>query len=147
MLTMMRWLALALVVAACNHTAEPVTPGTGSSAPADAPIATALDRDLPRLAGRALALYQGVASAFAGAGEDCAVATTKLDALATEFADVVAANGKVLRDHRAKEMRAALEPHQTELDVAAHAIMDSKTLAACSPDKRFENAFDRLMAP
>ncbi len=140
--------AIVLGLAACSHTAEPATPGTGSAAPADPkPSANGLDKDLPKLAERALALYQGVASAFAAAGTDCAVATAKLDALAKEFADVIAANDKVLHDHRAKEMRVALEPHQKELDEAAHAIMDGKTLATCSSDKKFENAFDRLMEP
>jgi hypothetical protein len=125
---MSRLLALALLVAACSHTAEPATPGTGSAAPT-----------------------QGSGSAsgvtFAATGEDCAAATAKLEGLVKEFDDVIVANAKVLHDHRAKEMRAALEPHQKELDAAAHAIMESKTLATCSPDKRFENAFDRLMAP
>ena len=145
---MSRLLALALLVAACSHTAEPATPGTGSAPPSQGSgSGVALDRDLPKLAERALALYQGVAAAFAATGEDCAAATAKLEGLVKDYADVIAANAKVLHDHRAKEMRAALEPHQKDLDAAAHAIMDSKTLATCSPDKRFETAFDRLMAP
>jgi len=76
----------------------------------------ALDQDLPRLAQRATTLYQEVASAFATAGVDCAAATARLVALQQTYADVIAANAKILHDGRARELRAALEPHAEALD-------------------------------
>ncbi len=141
-------LVLALLVGACNHPPSPTPVTTGSAtadaAPGDADVA--LDRDLPKLALRALALYKDVAQAFVAAGEDCPAAIAKLGALQSTYADVVAANAKVLREHRAKELRAALAPYQDDFDAAAQSIMGSKTLATCAPDKAFEQAFDRLVA-
>ncbi|MCX5745282.1 MAG: hypothetical protein NT062_22630 [Proteobacteria bacterium] len=145
---MRRLLITALACAACGH--PTATPTTGSAtatptAPLDAP--RALDQDLPRLAALALALYEAIAAAFVTTGVACDAATTQLDALATTFADVTAANAKVLREHRGKELRAALDPLQDRFDAAAKAIMSSPTLATCAPDKAFETAFDRLLEP
>jgi hypothetical protein len=154
---MMRVLSIALLVAAagCPRPAPPPprpaepTAGSGSAVaqppPVDAGPPGALDRDLPRLATRATKLYQDVAAAFGTAGEDCAAATARITALQTEYADVVAANAKVLHDGRARELRAALEPHAEALDAAAKAIVDSKTMRKCSPDRAFADAFDKLV--
>lgn len=90
-------------------------------------------------------MYEAVAATFTATSEDCTAATAKLDELATSFADVIAANAAVMKSHRAKELRAALAPHQERFDVAAKSIMSSKTLTTCSSDKAFEHAFDRLM--
>jgi len=154
---MMRVLCIALLLAACPRpapTPDPRPPagsgsgaGSGSDVAAAAPDAPtgALDQDLPRLAARATKLYQEVAAAFGAAGEDCAAATAKLGVLQTDYADVIAANAKVLHDGRARELRAALEPHAAELDAAAKAIVDSKTMRRCSPDRAFADSFDKLV--
>lgn len=146
-------IALLVAVAACPQPAAPPpkppgpTAGSGSAQPppVDAAPTGALDQDLPRLATRATKLYQDVAAAFTAAGEDCAAASTKLGALQTEYADVIAANAKVLHDGRARELRAALEPHAAELDAAAKSIVDSKTMRTCSPDRAFADSFDKLV--
>jgi hypothetical protein len=144
------WIALAALgaLAACPQpapapisTTTPVAPIVVADAGPDAP----LDRDLSRLAARATKLYQDVAAAFTEAGADCAAASSKLGALQTTYADVVAANAKVLHEGRARELRVALEPHSDALDAAAKAIVESKTMSKCSPDKSFTDAFDNLV--
>jgi len=150
---MMRVLSIALLLAACPRSApgpEPrttTTPagGSGSAAPSPDAATATLDQDLPRLASRAARLYQEVAAAFGAAGEDCAAATAKLGTLQAEYADVIAANAKVLHDGRARELRAALEPHAAELDASAKAIVDSTTMRRCSPDRAFADSFDKLV--
>ena len=143
------WLAAALALVACGPKPPP-PPATGTShatppaAPADAPIPGPLDQDLPRLAARTLAMYQDVAKLFATTGEDCAAATAKLGDFEATYRDVVAANAKVLRDGRAKELRAALEPHAEPFDFAAKSIAQSPAMTKCSPDPAFETAFDAL---
>ncbi|MBA3463298.1 MAG: hypothetical protein H0T46_25305 [Deltaproteobacteria bacterium] len=119
----------------------PSTPVAVADAAPDGP----LDLDLPRLAARATKLYQDVAVAFAEAGEDCAAAASKLAALQTAYADVVTANAKVLHEGRARELSGALEPHADALDTAAKAIVGSKTMSKCSPDRAFTDAFDNLV--
>lgn len=150
---MMRALAVGLAalcgvgLAACPPAATPATlvkPPPPVAAPDAAPT-VALDQDLARLAQRATNLYQEVAAAFTSAGVDCPAATTRLRALQQTYADVVAANAKVLHDGRARELRAALEPHAEVLDAAAKAIVDSQTMATCSPDRAFTDAFDELV--
>lgn len=141
-------LALCVVgLTACPPAAAPVEPTkpTQPIAPPDAAPMVALDQDLPRLAQRATKLYQNVAEAFATVGVDCAAATARLRALQQTYADVVTANAKVLHDGRARELRAALEPHAEALDAAAKAIVDSKTMANCSPDRAFTDSFDDLV--
>lgn len=150
---MMRALAAGLAalcvvgLTACPPAAAPVEPAepTQPIAPPDAAPPVALDQDLPRLAERATRLYQDVAEAFATVGVDCAGATTRLRALQQTYADVVAANAKVLHDGRARELRAALVPHAEALDAAAKSIVDSQTMAKCSPDRAFTDTFDELV--
>ncbi len=114
---------------------------------ADPPPATplALDADLPRLATRATALYQDIASGFAAADKDCAAAITTLRTLQQTYADVIAANAKVLQEDRAADLREALAPHAQALDAAAQAIMASTTLASCASSQEFSEAFDGLV--
>lgn len=151
---MKRVLSIALLVAAgaCPGPAaappKPPEPAPGSgaaSAPPPDAAPLALDQDLPRLATRSIKLYQDVAAAFTAAGADCAAATAKLGALQTDNADVIAANAKVLHDGRARELRAALEPHAADLDAAAKTIVDSTTMKTCSPDRAFADSFDKLV--
>lgn len=131
---------------ACLPAASPVEPAkpVQPMPPVAAPV-VALDQDLPRLAQRATKLYQDVAEAFAAVSEDCAAATTRLRALQQTYADVVAANAKVLHDGRARQLRAALEPHAEALEAAAKAIVDSRTMAKCAPDRAFTDTFDELV--
>jgi hypothetical protein len=148
---MTRWACVAFVLG-CGHPAAPAEPITTApprhdAGAGDAAAAKPLDEDLPRLATRSVALYQDLLKALTEAGADCAVATTKLNALVDDYADVIAANAKVLhagRD-RVKLLRAALEPHQDELDASAKAIVGSTTLATCHDDKPFAMAMDRLV--
>jgi hypothetical protein len=141
---MKTWL---LALCACRAPAahEPTTPPPPPPKVVDA--GTPFDQDLPRLATRSLAMYTALAGAFAKAGTDCAAATTALGALEKEYADAIAANAKVLRDGRAKELREALAPHQGDFDAQAKAIAGAPTLAACERDKPFADAFDRLAGP
>jgi len=148
---MTRWCAIVLVIAlgACPKPAPvpvPPTPPDAAMQPADAaPPPVPLDEDLPRLALRGVQLYEEIAAVFAASGKDCAAATTKLHALQPTYADVAAANAKVLHEGAAKELRAALEPYAPRLDAAAKAIASSTTMAECSDDREFTNTFDALV--
>lgn len=142
-----RSLALTLATAiGCSGAAPPAHQAAppiivDAGPPADA---GPLDRDLPRLIDRSLAMYRDIAAAFAASGEDCAAATAKLGELAARDRDVVTANAKVLHDGRGAELRAALEPHGETFDASARAIMQSPTLARCAQDPTFARAFDQL---
>ncbi|HEY4058034.1 MAG TPA: hypothetical protein VGM39_15575 [Kofleriaceae bacterium] len=139
-------IAALVLLAACGSSpaARPTTPSpapTTASAPAGpAP----LDQNLPVLATRATQLYQSVAKLLA-ANTDCATATAQLRDLAAANADVVAANKKVLHEGRAKDLRAALEPHATDLDTAAQEIVAAPLMRSCSQDRAFTDAFDELV--
>ena len=114
---------------------------------ADAAVADTppLDQDLPRLVERAIAMYQDIAKALTASGTDCAAATAKLGQVTAGYRDVVAANAKVLHDGRAKELKAALEPHGDAFDAGARAIMQSPTMSKCSQDPAFTKALDQLL--
>ncbi|MBL0219957.1 MAG: hypothetical protein IPQ07_39585 [Myxococcales bacterium] len=146
---MMRVTSIALVLVACGAPAPVPAPRSPTAPPPSATIDAGtplpLDRDLALLAQRSTRLYQDVVAVFASAGGDCAAATAKLGGLQTTYADVVAANAKVLHDGRARELRAALEPHADALDAAAKAIVGSPTMSKCSPDHAFTDAFDNLV--
>lgn len=105
-----------------------------------------LDRDLPRLAARSVALYAAVSTAFRTAGSDCAAATKQLGTLHGEYAEVIAANAKVLHDGRSKELKAALAKHDDQLEASAKEIVGSQTIKACASDRAFTKAFDDLVA-
>ncbi len=145
---MSRVLPIALILASCRHPA-PAPATTAPPPPPPAALVDAaplpLDRDLARLAERATRLYQDVAAAFASSGVDCAGATTKLGTLQRTYADVVAANAKVLHESRANELRAALESHADVLDAVARSIVESPTMKHCSADHAFTDAFDALV--
>lgn len=104
-----------------------------------------LDRDLPRLAQRSVALYEAVVAAFRAAGSDCVAAAKKLGELRVEYADVTAANAKVLHEGRARELKAALAKYDDKLDAAAKAIVGSPTMSQCTSDRAFTKAFDDLV--
>lgn len=132
----------------------PAKPGGGSAAPpppaqpraAPSPAdPNGLDQDYPRLAERAVKLYEAVAEAFRAAGTDCAQATAKLDAIAAANRDVIAANVKVLHDGHARELKQALAARADQLDAAAKSIVESPTMAKCSQDPAFTRSFDDLV--
>jgi len=149
---MMRWLAIAVLVG-CGHAAPPPgpTPGTTHATPDAGTTADAgpvgLESNLPELAKRSVALYQDLAKALAESNGDCAGATAKIDALATAYAEVTAANAHVLHagHARVKELKAALAPYDAELDASAKQIADSPTMRSCSQDAGFAKAMDRLV--
>lgn len=149
----MRALLSIVLLAACgNKATPPAVPAAPPDAavdaalPADASLATGpLDQDLPRLAGRSVALYEAVVAAFRAAGADCTAATKRLGELRTEFADVTAANAKVLHDGRARELKAALVPFDDKLDAAAKEIVGAQAMAKCTSDRAFTRAFDDLV--
>lgn len=147
---MLRVMSITAVLAACSGRAPGPAAPPAAVAPADAsPPADAapLDQDLPRLVERSLAMYRDVAGALAASGNDCAAASARLRELSERYRDVVSANAKVLRDGRARQLRAALEQHGDEFDAAAQAVVQSPAMAKCAPDPAFGKAFDELLAP
>jgi hypothetical protein len=147
----MRRVVIAALIACSGHPpTEPVGPGSGSAiaviadAAIDAPPPP-LDRDPARLASRAVAMMQAVAAALSDSGEDCAAAATKLDAIRGEFADLLAANAKMLADGRKADLKAAIAPRQAELDAAATTVFATKAIAACVHDATFTRAFSLAM--
>jgi hypothetical protein len=146
------WRAMLVLIAACGGAPPPAAPPPPPPPPpvvvdAGAPEAQALDRDLPRLVERSLAMYRDVAAALEAAGTDCAAAITRLGALAPTYHDVAVANAKVIHDRRDAELRAALTPHDDELSHAAEAVMHAPTLSACANDRAFADALDRVFSP
>ncbi len=138
------WIIAAL--AACGGAASPPTVApVAPIAPPPAPLP--LDRDLPRLVTRSLAMYQDVAAALAATPTDCAAATARLDQLAARYREVVAANARVIRDGRAAELRAALAPRDAELGAAAAAVIHAPALAACASEPAFGRALDGVFSP
>ncbi|HUJ59709.1 MAG TPA: hypothetical protein VLX92_14490 [Kofleriaceae bacterium] len=142
--------AIATLGAACGHAAPPPPPPThivppdAGAAPDAAPVA--LEDDLPALAVRAVKLYQDWQAALAAAGDDCAAAAKALDALAERDADVIAANARVLHGprERIQALRAELDKHGAELDVAAQSIAHAPAMTSCSGDAAFARATDRI---
>lgn len=146
---MSRWAWLATIAISCGHPSAPATPGRGNSAPvrdAGVDAGVALENDLPRLAQRAVKLYADWKAALDEAGTDCAVATTKMNAIADANRDVIEANRNVLRGsrERVKALRAELDKYQAELDASAKAIATSPAISQCSKDPAFARSFDRL---
>src|SRR5437899_1173192 len=146
-MTSMRRVVIAALIACSGHPpTQPVPPGSGSAivviadAAIDAPPPP-LDRDPARLASRAVAMMQAVAAALTASGDDCAAGATKLDAIRDEFADLLAANAKMLADGRRAELKAAIAPRQDELDAAASTVFDSAAVRACVHDAAFTHAF------
>ena len=142
--------AVTLTVAGCGNPGPVKPPGGGSTAgptiDAPPPDAMALEHDYPRLAERAVKLFEEVAELFRASGEDCAAAAAKLVDLRVRYADVIVANAKVLHEGRTKELKLALAKYDDKFDAAAKAIVQSPTMAKCSQDPPFTNAFDALVA-
>jgi hypothetical protein len=142
---------LAIALGACPGAAPaPLAPAippdaTPTVSPDAPPPPLPLDEDLPRLADRSVALYEEVARAFAIAGKDCAAAATTLRAMQPAYADVVAANAKVLHAGGARALRDALDRFSERFDAAAKSIATSTTMAECQDDREFTDAFDRLV--
>ncbi len=145
----MRWVSLVLcALAACGHPAPaPEHPGGTPAPPPDA--TKPLDEDLPRLAARAVEMYQAQLRALTEAGKDCAAAAAKIDAVADNYADVTAANTKIAHagHEKIKQLKAALAPHDAELDAAAQQIAAAITASNCASDPTFGKALDRFGAP
>ena len=146
---MARTSLLLAVAIGCGHpSSTPTTTPVAPVAPADAaPSAEPkLDDDLPKLAERAVKMYQDWEKAFADAGTDCAAATTKMNALADANADLIAANQRLAKSghDKIKAARAELDKHSSEIDLSAKAIMQGPTMKACSSDAAFGKALDRL---
>lgn len=132
----------------CGHpAATPTTTPVATTAPADAAPATRpLEEDLPALAERAVKMYQDWEHAFAEAGTDCAVAATKMNALADANADLIAANARLAKSghEKIKAARAELDKHADQIDASAKAVMTGPTMSKCSADPAFSKALDRL---
>lgn len=149
---MSRWAWLAMFAIGCGH---PAAPATQPSAPQQ-PVAAApdaapappreLDEDLPRLADRAVKLYQDWQRAFGEAGTNCADAATRMNAIADANADLIAANHRLTKagHEKIKAARAELEKRSAEIDPAAQAIMTGPTMSACKADAAFNTALERL---
>jgi hypothetical protein len=146
---------LIFVIACGAKTEAPVKPTPPPDAAPDAapmiapdapPVANGpLDRDLPRLALKSVALYEAVVAVFRSAGANCAAATTQLTDLRATYADVTVANSKVLHEGRARELKAALGKYDDKLDAAAKEIVGSQTMSRCTSDRAFTKAFDDLV--
>jgi hypothetical protein len=142
----------ALVGFGCKHAAPTSTePGHAATGPAPDSHADAaprsLDDDLGKLAERSVAMYQAIAKLLGEPSSDCAGVAAKLDVITQDNADVIAANAKVLHagHEKIQQLKAALEPHQAELDAAAQTIGGSQTMKTCSSNAAFSKATDRLL--
>ncbi|CAN5424961.1 hypothetical protein BH11MYX1_BH11MYX1_24280 [soil metagenome] len=155
---MLRRLAIAALVSctSCGHAAPTgAEPGPAHAVLADAPRADltplGLEADLPRLAARAVAMYQAIATVFAETSPphepDCVAIATQLRTIETANQDEITATAKVMHAGHAKiqQLRAALEPHQAELDASARAIAASASMKACASDPGFAAAIDHLL--
>ncbi len=153
MFAMSRWARAALFVVGCGH-APPQAPAPGTThatrATPDAALADAapvkLEDDLPRLAERAVHLFQAWQKVLADANGDCAAATGKLNELAVEYADVIEANAHVMHagHDKIEALKVELAKHDDEMDAAAQAIAHSPTMSKCASDHAFAQAIDRI---
>lgn len=139
-------IVLALALVGCGRKSTP--PGPSATAAGDAAVVDApLDRDLARLVARGLELFHAIGAALETANGDCAVATRLLEDLAAQYADVTAANDKIMREGREVELKAALQAHEAALSAAAQKLMTSKTMATCAQDPAFGAAFEAIVTP
>ncbi|HTR50812.1 MAG TPA: hypothetical protein VMJ10_08910 [Kofleriaceae bacterium] len=147
--------ALVLALAACGHAApvQPPAPPPVHAPPPDAALPPpppdaplALEDDLPRLASRALHMYQDWQKALVDAGTDCAAAARNVNAVADTYADVIAANTRVLHagHDRIVALKHALEPYDQQMSTAAEAIVHAKAIASCQGDPELGKALDRM---
>jgi hypothetical protein len=145
-----RFLIGAMLAIGCGH-APSTAPETGTThvqpvvvAP-DAP--RALEDDPHRLATLSTLMFQDIAKLLAAGSTDCAQVSGELDAIAKTYAEAIFANAKVLHGGHDKiqALKAALEPHQADLDTAAQTIGASPTMKTCSGDPAFAKAVDGLL--
>jgi hypothetical protein len=147
---------LLLAIVACGHpapAAQPPRPAQPIRAldaapplPLDAPLA--LEDDLPRLATRAVHLFEDWRKALDDAHGDCTAAAKAVDAVADSYADVIAANTRVLHAGHARvvALKTALKPYDADMDAAAAGIAaDLQSLVPkCESVPELGRALDRV---
>jgi len=138
----MRWIVFALAAIACGH----VAPAPAPIAKPPAPVVVTppapplpLDRDLPRLVERTLAMYEAIGDALVGS---CEQVTARLATLS--FDDVVAASMKVLHDGRGGELHAAFAHSDQRFAELGRRITSSPVIASCAGDAAFTAAMDKV---
>ena len=134
----MKRLVLVLVVACA---APPAARPPAAPAPPPAPLP--LDRDLPALARRTLALYEATAQLLSS-GVSCADATVQLGSLRTAHAADLAARATVIAEARTPALQIALDAHAGSLGAAASAILGAPLMKTCAPDRAFTDAYEVL---
>jgi hypothetical protein len=140
---------LALVAAmACKSAPSPSPapppPPRVVEAPPPPPPPPPLDRDPSRLVDRLLAMFTDVPAALVG---PCDGVKAALAGLSDRYADVIAANAKVVSEGRAGELRAAIVARRDEVAAAGRAMMTALTKASCGSDPDFIAAFDKVARP
>jgi hypothetical protein len=140
---------LLLLLVACGHPSPPSDKPVPKVADAGVAMLDAgpLDQDLNRLAERSAVLWDDILAVFSSNGEDCAAATSKLEAIATKHAEVIAANAKVFHEGRQAQLKIALRRFDERFNKAAQTVMQSKTIAACYENPAFRSALDQIAAP
>ncbi len=147
---MVRRLAIASLL--CSFACERAVPAPepARKAPPPRPPADArplgLEDDLPALAERGVAMYRQVA-AILGTSTDCAALAQQLGPLENEYYDALVATMKVMHagPEKVKQLSAAIEPHQAELDALAKTIAAAPAMKACDRDNAFAAAVDHLL--
>jgi hypothetical protein len=139
-------LAIVITLAGCGSH-PPSTEATRLPPPVDAAVdAAPLDHDLDRLAARSVEMFDALARVLA-AGDDCAGATARLGQLEARYADVIAANARVLHDGRELQLKLALRHYDDRFQAAAKRVMSAPVLVVCAGDARFTAAYERLAGP
>ena len=143
----------ALVGVGCGH-APPTsteTAGTSHAAGSASPIApdapSKLEDDPVRLATLSTQMFQAIAKLLVEPSTECTAVATKLDAIIHDDTEVIEANAHVLHagNQKIQALKAALEPHQADLDAAAQTIGASATMRTCANDPAFAKSIDRLL--
>jgi len=139
-------LAAVLTLAACGGSTARVPPK--ASADSEEPAAVAptgpagprtLDEDLPRLASRAVEMFEAVAAAVSAAGTDCAAAAAKLRDLRGRYDDVIQAWRKVESDGRGDDLEEQLVPYEARMKAATERMRPGTE--ACWQNADFDAAF------
>ncbi|MFT3696635.1 MAG: hypothetical protein QM831_26075 [Kofleriaceae bacterium] len=144
----MRTLLVSLLIA-CGGGSTPAPTGPTQVPPPATPVDAAppaLEDDPGRLAQKSVEMYQAIAKAVTEA-KDCAAATQSLNSVADANQDVIAANAKTLHagHDKIQKLKAALEPHEQDLQTAAQTIGNAQIMKSCSGDPNFAKAADRLL--
>jgi len=139
---------LAIVIALGCGSHPPATEATRPPPPVDAAVdAAPLDHDLDRLAARSVEMFDALARVLGAAGDDCAGATVQLGQLEARYADVIAANARVLHDGRELQLKLALRHYDERFQAAAKRVMAAPVLVVCARDAGFTAAYERLAGP